>query len=623
MRRSGAEAFLEGWRAGWALDPPLTVSEWADKHRMLVRKASSEPGQWRTSRTPYLREIMDALSPTHPTQRVVFMKGAQIGGTEAGNNWLGYIIHHSPGPVLMVQPTVEMAMKVSKQRIRPMIEASAVLRARVREPRSRDAGNTIMTKEFDGGILILTGANSGVGLRSMPIRYLFCDEVDAYPGDVDGEGDPVGLAEKRTSTFPRRKVFLVSTPGVKGRSRIENEFLATDQRRYFVPCPACGHMDWIRWENILWEKDHPETAALRCVNCGVLSGEEHKAEMLEHGEWRPTSTVVGDNVSAGYHLSALYSPWKTWRELVDEFIKFKDDPFKRKQFVNTVFGETWEERGDSVEPHDLLKDGRREEYKAEIPHGVGVVVAAVDVQGDRLEVKVKGYGSMEESWLLAYEQIMGDPGTEKPWHDLDRFLRQIFKHETGRTAAIECTAIDSGGHFTDRVYRFCKARLHRRVFAIKGVSGQTRGVIAPPTRTNRYKTPLYSVYVDTAKEMVLSRLHIKEPGPGFMHLPQWVDETYVLGITAEKAITKYVKGRGSTRVWEKIRPRNEPLDLEAYCLAALYILGPSTVRALPQLAAAMSRPLPPSGGGQPSPATPTPKRRVAPRRPREWADGWK
>src|SRR5919108_6244665 len=218
------------------ISPP---SNRADRYRVLSQRAASEPGRWRTERTPYLREIMDCLSPTSPVERIVFMKGAQVGGTECGNNWIGYVIHQAPGPMMAIQPTVEMAKRNSKQRIDPLIEESEVLRKRVSDPRSRDSGNTILSKEFPGGVLVMTGANSAVGLRSMAARYLFLDEVDAYPGDVEGEGDPIKLALARTRTFARRKVFLVSTPKITGMSRIEKAYEESDRRQYWVPCPVC------------------------------------------------------------------------------------------------------------------------------------------------------------------------------------------------------------------------------------------------------------------------------------------------------------------------------------------------------------------------------------------------
>jgi phage terminase large subunit GpA-like protein len=316
MDFDGAQELERAWRDGLTPDPLLSVSEWSDRHRMLSSKASAEPGRWRTRRTPYLKEIMDCLSPTSPVERVVFMAGGQLGKTECGNNWLGYVIHHAPGPMMAVSPTVEMAKRNSKQRIDPLIEESPVLKALIAPARSRDAGNTILAKEFRGGVLVLTGANSAVGLRSMPVRYLFLDEVDGYPLDVEGEGDAISLAEARTRTFARRKIFIVSTPTVAGVSTIEREYEASDQRRFFLPCPHCGHAQWLRFEQLRWERGRPETAAYVCESCEEPIAEHYKTWMLEQGEWRAQVPENGAK-TAGFHLSSLYSPvdWRSWRDI--------------------------------------------------------------------------------------------------------------------------------------------------------------------------------------------------------------------------------------------------------------------------------------------------------------------
>ncbi len=257
----GADDIRRAWLAGLAPDPALTVSQWADRHRVLSSRSASEAGPYWTSRTPYMRGIMDALSPRNPVQRVVFMKAAQVGATEAGNNWIGFCIHRAPGPFLAVQPTVELAKRLSQQRIDPLIEESPDLRALVMASRSRDSGNNILGKRFPGGQLLLTGANAAVGLRSMPARWVFLDEVDAYPGDVDGEGDPVALANARTLSFGHRsKTFLASTPTIKGLSRIKREYELSDQQRYHVPCPHCGGLQWLQFERLRWAAGRPETA---------------------------------------------------------------------------------------------------------------------------------------------------------------------------------------------------------------------------------------------------------------------------------------------------------------------------------------------------------------------------
>ena len=281
----GSDRLLRSWGRGMRPDADLTVSQWADAHRMLGSRASAEPGRYRTARTPYMREIMDALSPSSAVQRIVFMKAAQVGATEAGNNWIGFAIHQAPGPMLAVQPTVELAKRNSRQRIDPLIEESPELRERVKPARSRDAGNTMLSKEFAGGILIMTGANSAVGLRSTPARYIFLDEVDAYPASADDEGDPVSLAEARTLTFAhRRKVFLVSTPTIRGLSRIEREYETSDQRRFFVPCPYCSQFQWLKFERLRWDKGRPEAAAYHCEGCERAIAEHHKRHC-----WRQAS----------------------------------------------------------------------------------------------------------------------------------------------------------------------------------------------------------------------------------------------------------------------------------------------------------------------------------------------
>jgi len=615
---NGLEIARGTYGSGWRAEPQLTVSAWADEHRILGNRAGHAAIRWRTAVTPYLRDIMDALGPRSPARRVVFMKGSQLGGTEAGNNWLGFVMHHCPGPILIVRPTVEEARRFSRQRLDPMITTTPVLHDLVREARSREGGNSLLIKEFPGGVLFLTGSNSATGVKSMPIRWLFCDEIDEYPGDVDGQGDPIALAEKRTTgpIYARRKEFLVSTPTVKGLSRIEREFLASDQRRYFLPCPHCGNFDWIRWENIRWESDDPKTARLACVACGQMIEERYKGEMLAGGEWRPTAVATGETI--GFHLSSLYSPlgWFPWAAAVAEFLEAKEDPMRLKNWINSVLGETWEERGDTVEPEGLM--ARRERYPAEVPAGVGVLVAAVDVQGDRLEAQVKGYGAAEESWLIAFSQFHGDPGREQVWLELEGFLRGKFKHLSGRELGLSCVCVDSGGHHSEEVYRFCKARVSRRIFAVRGGSERGKPVVGRPSDHNRYHAKLFTLCVDTAKEIIYSRLRIGTPGPGYCHLPEWVDAEYVAQLTAEKAIHKWMKNRGTVRDWIKTRERNEALDLEVYCLAALYILGPGLVRSLPERVAALNMTVPTAGPNEESRAP-----IQGGTRGRKWIDGWR
>lgn len=580
------DLFSAAYLEGWVPEPDLWVDEWADRYRILSAKGSAEPGQWRTSRTPYLRDIMRALSPQNPARRIVLMGGAQIAKTELGLNWIGYIIHHAPGPILMVEPTVQVARRVSKQRLAPMIQATPEIRDRVAPSRSRDSGNTTFEKEFAGdGTLVLTGANSAAGLRSMPIRYLFFDEVDEYPGDVEGQGDPVSLAEKRATTFRgRRKSLLTSTPTIKGLSRIEAAYLASDQERLFVQCPGCKHWDYMRWENFHWKENKPSTVRLHCVKCSLELRESDKEELVSGARWKPTA--VGVEGTIGFHLPSFYSPWKTWEECADEFLAAKDDVFKLKTWINTVAGETWEERGDSVDAAVLA--ARREDYGPQgiVPNGVGILVAAVDVQADRLEVQVKGYGAQEESWLIGFARIDGDPERIGVWEELDRVLGATYRHESGRTLKIECAVVDSN-YLADIVYRYVKARSHRRYYAVRGGKETGKPVVTRSTkRSNAYRANLFTLCTDTAKEIIYSRLRIplgvsgQQPRPGYVHLPTWIDEEYCAQLAAEKAVRKYVKGRGSVRQWVPLRERNEALDLEVYSLAALYILEMLSNRAI-------------------------------------------
>lgn len=572
-----ATVYREAFIAGLTPDPDYTVSTWADANRMLSQKASAEPGRWRTDRTPYLREIMDQLSPSSPAQRVVLMAGAQIGKSETGNNWLGFVIHHAPGPMLLVQPTVDTAKRFSKQRLAPMIDETPILKERIADNKSRDASNSMMAKEFQGGVLLITGANSATGLRSMPIRYLFLDEIDAYPLDVDGEGDPIQLAEKRTTTFARRKVYMCSTPTIKDVSRVEREFMRSDQRRYFVACPHCGHKQHLRWAQLKWTDDDPETAAYACESCGTLIEERHKTDMLAGGEWR--ATAPGDGKTVGFHINSLYSPlgWKSWAEIVAEFIQAKGDAALLKTFVNTVLGETWEEEYATKLGADDLKN-RVEFYTPGVaPARALAVTAAVDVQDNRLAVKLVGWGRDEEGWVIDHMEIYGDPAQPKVWAQLDEIILKPVAHELAQPVKISATAIDSGGHFTSEVYAYCRDRRAHNVFAIKGQSQRGKPPIGKPTkvdlnwkgRTIKSGAEVYPVGSDTIKSTIFARLKLNEPGPGYLHFHAELPADYFDQLTAEKQVTRYVKGF-PVREWvKKSGARNEALDVMVYNYAAL------------------------------------------------------
>lgn len=486
----GSQTLEQAWFEGLKPDAFMTISEWSDEYRFLSPKAAAEPGRWRTERTPYLREIMDQLSPHKRAQRVVFMKGAQIGGTEAGNNWIGYVIHMAPGPMMAVAPTVEMAKRNSKQRIDPLLEDSKELKARVKPARSRDSGNTVLSKEFPGGVLVMTGANSAVGLRSMPARYLFMDEVDGYPGDVEGEGDPILLAERRSATFQgRRKVFLVSTPTLKGLSRIAREFDNSDQRYFHVPCPHCGHEQPLRFSQLRWAEGKPSDVMYECESCEGLIAEHHKTEMLAKGQW--IATAKGDGQTVGYHLSSLYSPvgWFSWSDAAAMFEQAKEHPELMKSFVNTVLGEPFEEEHEAPDWERLY--ARRETYAQGVVPKTGLfLTAGVDVQKDRLECEVVAWGREKQSWSVDYIVLDGDTARRDVWQKLEDVLCRDWPHETGHSMPIRVMAVDSG-YATQDVYAWAKghpqavwgaggarASQPRTVVAIKGQDRDTALILS-------------------------------------------------------------------------------------------------------------------------------------------------
>jgi phage terminase large subunit GpA-like protein len=640
----GAEDILRVWRNGMRPDPDLTVSEWADAHRWLSSRAAAEPGRYRTARAPYLREIMDALSPRHPAQRVSFMKAAQVGATEAGNNWIGFVIHHAPGPMLAVLPTVEMAKRTSRGRIDPLIAESPTLRERVNPARSRDAGNSMLSKEFPGGILVLTGANSATGLRSMPARYIFLDEVDAYPASADEEGDPVTLAEARTTTFShRRKVFMVSTPTIRGISRIEREYEASDQRRYFVPCPHCGHMQWLQFERLRWDKGQPDTAAYHCEACETPIAEHHKTQMLERGEWRATA-VSADPQSIGFHISALYSPlgWKSWAQIARDWLAAQGSEEMLRAARNTLLGETWVESGDAPEWQRLAE--RRESYAGvQIPVGGLFLTAGVDVQKDRIEVDVWAWGRDLESWLVDHIVIAGGPDDPTCWDKLTALLGRTWVCANGAVMLIGKLAIDTG-YEAAAVYAWARKQGFEQVAPIKGLEGFNRATpVSGPTFVDatiggkrlRRGARLWSVATATFKTETYRFLRLERPSdedralgaldaPGTVHLPDWIDTEWLKQLVAEQLVTVRNKRGYAHPEWQKMRERNEALDTRVYARAAAWIMGAdrwdeATWRRLEAQAGVETRPpVSPAAveGVAAEPTTPTPPKAGTPTTPR-------
>lgn len=602
--RESAEVFLEAFRRGLRPRQRVTVSEWADRHRMLSSRSSKETGRWRTRRFPFLREIMDCLSADSPVQVVVMVKGSQVGGTEVGNNWLGYVVHHAPGPMMAVLPGGDTNKRKSRQTLDPLFEDTPVLRERVSKRHSRDPGNTTLLKTFPGGILVLASAGSAPSLRSMPVKYLFMDELDGWPHSLEGEGDPEELAERGTRNFySSRKVYKVSTPTVEGRSRITFAFRQTDRRYYHVPCPHCGELQRIRWPNIRWEmgddedrldvasmlKEGQREAWLECEKCHARIDEGQKTKMLEGGVWIPEDPRRGQLVR-GYHLSALYSPlgFYPWRASVARHLEAQGNPERLRVWVNQDLGETWKESGSAPEWRTLYE--RREQYPTgTLPLRSHVLTAGVDVQADRIECELVAWGPDFESWSVDYLVFPGDVEHEDaPWRELDRLLASEWPHADGGTPVrISSLAIDCGFAAQTCYGWLRKFGRSRRVHGIRGRVG-TAVLVGLPTyvevNVGGVRIPrgvrVWNVDTGLAKEQLYGWLHGRPPivagqrwPIGYCHFPGYGPE-YFKGLASEELLRRRMKNGKVVHDWAKLpNVRNEPLDCRTYARAAAYLLG--------------------------------------------------
>ena len=508
---------------------------------------------------------MDACSDPN-IQEVVVMAGAQLGKTEAILNIIGYHIHHDPSPILVLQPTLDMAQAFSKDRVASgLIRSTPALRDKVKDPRSRDSGNTTLHKVFPGGALTMVGANSASGLASRPIRLVLCDEVDRYPTSAGTEGDPIQLARKRSATFWNRRIVMVSTPTNKGASRIEEAFEQSDQRRFHLPCKHCHHEQVMKWANVRWEDD-PDTAAYMCEGCGVLWSDSDRRWSIRNGTWIAAKPFNG---IAGFAINGLCSPWTPLTDGVKDFLAVRKNPEQLRVWTNTYLGETWEDAGEQIDDYDLAE---RREVIETIPEDVMFLTCGTDVQDNRLECSIVGWGRDDESWVVEHVTLYGDPSTPQLWSALDSVIFKTYDTVNGRQMGIRATCIDSGGHFTNAVYQYCKKQTGRRVFAIKGVGGEGKPAAGRPSKANVAKCPLFPIGVDTVKSLLFARMRIDEPGAGYIHFSDRLNEEYFRQLTAEKVVTRFHKGF-KKRVFEKIRARNEALDCMVYSYAAYAILG--------------------------------------------------
>lgn len=555
-----------------------TVSEWADKNRMLVSEASSEPGRWRTDRAPYQREIMDAF--TQPgVWEIDIMASAQVGKSEIELNMMGRAIDMDPGPILYVQPTDKVAEDYSKRRIAPMIAACPRLREKVNGAKSRNSNNTITMKTFPGGSLAIIGANSPSDLASKPVRYIFLDEIDRFPDSAGTEGDPIELAERRTETYRHnRKIVKCSTPTIKGRSKIERAYMHGTQEEWRTECPHCRQFSFIRFDDVKFDKEEYEdedgqtdyaVSNARWV-CPVCRRETPETETKRlPAKWVIKNPKALKNGIRSFRLNAFMSPWSDWRDIARSFLRAKNDPELLKVFHNTMLGESWELREASGIPEKLY--GRREYYNAEVPTGVLVLTMGIDTQDNRLEYEVVGWDRKEESWGIARGVIPGRADSPGVWQEVDELLDREWKMSNGMGMRVLATFIDSGGHFTEEIYKQCAKRASRRIWPIKGEGGEGKPYVRQMKNANLPRGAVgFIIAVDSGKEAILYSSGLEEPGSRYMHFPNdqraGYDMEYFRGLISERQIFRRKRGQTSIE-WEKVYERNEPLDCRNYARA--------------------------------------------------------
>ena len=573
------------------MKPPedLTVSQWADKNRRLTSESSAEVGKWRTSRTPYMFDILDSF--TDPLiEHIVVVAASQVGKSETINNMIGYCIDQDPGPILLIQPTIDDVKRYSEMRIAPMIRETRCLKRKVADPKSRDAANTKRQKSFPGGVLVMTGSNVAHDLSSMPIRYVFGDERDRWATSAGSEGDPWELAVARTRTFYNKKMVEVSTPTVKGASAIENSYNLGTMERWKTQCPHCGEYVEITFDNIRFEYNAAENVDKKifhiseifyvCPECGGIS-DEHTMKS-QPAKWVATVPEAREHhKTRSFWLTAWVSPWATWESIILQFLQAGTDSAKLQVVYNTQFGKLWEERGDMATEDDVM--ARREVYEAEVPDGVLLLTCGVDTQDDRLEYEVVGHRRFGETWGIKKGVILGRPDTEEVWERLDEVLSHKYKFKSGVSLQISLTFIDEGGHFTQEVRQHCLARQYNHVFAIKGANRPDIPYTAPPKEQKIVvngkvigQVWVYEIGVNAGKQKIVDNIRVQSPGANYCHFPLRDDygKQFFKQLMSEHLA--YVPKLKHPWQWQKIpgHERNEAFDIRNYNLAACEILSP-------------------------------------------------
>jgi phage terminase large subunit GpA-like protein len=597
-----AEAIFDRvWREQCAPPPRLTVTEWAEANRVLSGKDSAEPGPYRVRRTPYAREPQDCLGARSDVEEVVLMWGAQTSKTTVGTNWIGYTIDHNPGPMMALWPTLSVAKRNSRQRLTPMFTSTPSLRKKISPQKSRDEANTMLLKDFSGGVLAIVGANAGSDLASMPMRDIFMDEVDRYPQDIPGEGRPGQLAEARQTSFSRRKRLKTSTPTIKDVSEIEAAYLASDQCRYYVQCPHCGEKQPLEFgadkpHGLRWDKNEkglPIRASVRyvCRINGCEIKEHHKTQMLDGGVW-VAENPLADGKVRGFHLSSLYSPlgWLGWYDIAKEWAaamaaSSKGDLSLLRVFINTRLAETYEDHGERADEHELRRRAADIPLRLVQP-GHSVMTLFVDTQNDRLHLGLWAWGRGMRRQLVDREVIYGDPAIPEgengsPWSKLTEYRKTAVMHLSGRAVPLLGTMIDSGGHHTQAVYAYARANQHERVMATKGQSQARKPIIGKPSdvdvnfRGQRIKrgVKLWPIGPDTAKAEFYGRLRVAQEGPGFVLLSKAMPADAFEQLTSERLVTRYVKGRQRQEWVLPSGKRNEDLDCAVGALACAHWAG--------------------------------------------------